>query len=343
MATHISIDVDQTILNDDGQLLVGVQDGLKLLKKAGMTLQLWSKGGADYARETADKFHLTEFFTSYAAKPDISIDDLPEDAHPVCTLGVPFADAVRGLNLFVADSIETTVCPGRAVVDLVQRLQKKKRTVEKNYGQILRRNKNDDEIRTHHPIPFFGNLESAQILTIGLNPSSTEFEAWRHWPDSELDAEILARRLASYFRSVQPRPHPWFGELQEALAIIGGNYKVNAAHVDLSPWSTLSPRKLSQMSDRKHLLDCYNKLLKLGQEKWLPQVIEICKRKVKLLLIVDKDKTRAGQTKAVCETVLGKNWEGQIFILEREGSVKHWAWENKDAWISKIGAINLFD
>ena len=89
MATHISIDVDQTILNDDGQLLVGVQDGLKLLKKAGMTLQLWSKGGADYARETADKFHLTEFFTSYAAKPDISIDDLPEDAHPDATRTIP--------------------------------------------------------------------------------------------------------------------------------------------------------------------------------------------------------------------------------------------------------------
>jgi hypothetical protein len=343
MATHISIDVDQTILDDDGQLLVGVQDGLKLLKNAGMTLQLWSKGGAEYARETADKFKLTEFFTSYAAKPDISIDDLPEDAHPVCTLGVPFADAVRGLNLFVADSIETTLCPGRAVVDLVQKLQKKKRTVERDYGQILRRNKKGDEIRTHHPISFFGNLESAQILTIGLNPSSTEFEAWRHWPDNEMDADLLARRLASYFRSVQPRPHPWFGELQEALAIIGGNYKVNAAHVDLSPWSTLSPRKLSQMSDRENLLACYNKLLKLGQEKWLPQVIEICKRKVKLLLIVDKDKTRAEQTKAICESVLGTQWEGHILILEREGSVKYWAWENKDAWARKVGANNLLD
>jgi len=97
------------------------------------------------------------------------------------------------------------------------------------------------------------------------------------------------------------------------------------------------------MSDRINLLACYNKLLKLGQEKWLPQVIEICKRKVRLLLIVDKDKTRAGQTKAVCETVLGANWEGQILIIEREGSVKHWAWENRDTWISKIGAKNLFD
>lgn len=343
MATHISIDVDQTILDDDGKLVAGVQDGLKLLKKAGMTLQLCSKGGADYARETADKFNLNEFFTSYAAKPDISIDDLPEDAHPICTLGVPFADAVRVLNQFVADSIETTICPGQAVVDLVQRLQMKKRTVENNYDQILRRNKKGDEIRPHHPIPFFGNLESAQILTIGLNPSSTEFEAWRHWPNDEMKADILARRLASYFRSVQPRPHPWFGELQEALSIIGGNYKVNAAHVDLSPWSTLSPRKLSQMSDRINLLARYNKLLELGQEKWLPQVIEICKRKVRLLLIVDKNKHRAGITKAVCETVLGANWEGQILILEREGSVKRWAWENKDVWISKIGAKNLFD
>jgi len=97
------------------------------------------------------------------------------------------------------------------------------------------------------------------------------------------------------------------------------------------------------MSDRENLLACYNKLLKLGQEKWLPQVIEICKRKVKLLLIVDKDKTRAEKTKAICESVLGTQWEGHVLILEREGSVKYWAWENKDAWTPKVGANNLLD
>ena len=151
MPTHIAIDVDQTILDDDGKLIAGVREDLARLKALGMTLQLWSKGGADYARETAEKFKLHEFFSAYAAKPDVSIDDLPEDAHPICTLSSPFRDAVKSLTTFVADSLETTLCPGRAAVELVARLQKKQRTVERNYAAILRQG------TPLHPIPFFGN------------------------------------------------------------------------------------------------------------------------------------------------------------------------------------------
>ena len=179
MATHISIDVDQTLLDDEGQLIPGVRENLASLKKRGLVLQLWSKGGSEYALETAEKWKLKEFFTSYAAKPDIAIDDLPEDTHPVCSLGVPFASATKVLNEVVADSIETTLCPSKAVVEMIGRLQKKKRIVKRDFGPVLRL---DTPL---HPIPFFGNLESAQVLTIGLNPSSTEFAPWRQWPTTE--------------------------------------------------------------------------------------------------------------------------------------------------------------
>jgi hypothetical protein len=343
MPTHISIDVDQTILDDDGKLIAGVQDGLKLLKKARMTLQLWSKGGADYAQKMANKFELTEFFDSYAAKPDIAVDDLPEDAHPICTLGVPFMNAVKALTGFVADNIETTLCPSRPVVDLVRHLQSRKRTIERDYGQILRRTQHGNDFRPHHPIPFFGNLELAHVVTIGLNPSSTEFDPWRLWPQDAMNPEMLTRRLASYFRAVQPRPHPWFAELQAALAIIGGNYKVNAAHVDLAPWSTLSPQRLAQMPNRRSLLECYNQLLDLGQERWLPKVIKICKHSAKLVLIVDKNNHRAKATKAVCRANLGSKWGGEIIIFESEGRVKYWAWNNKQKWAEIFRATNLFD
>ena len=68
----IDLDVDQTILDDDGNLIASVREDLVKLNARGMTLQLWSKGGADYARETAEKFNLGEFLSAYAANQCIS-------------------------------------------------------------------------------------------------------------------------------------------------------------------------------------------------------------------------------------------------------------------------------
>jgi len=337
MATHLSIDVDQTLLDDEGQLIPGVRENLASLKKRGLVLQLWSKGGSEYALETAEKWKLKEFFTSYAAKPDIAIYDLPEDTHPVCSLGVPFASATKVLNEVVADSIETTLCPSQAVVEMIGRLQKKKPIVKRDFGPVLRL---DTPL---HPIPFFGNLESAQVLTIGLNPSSTEFAPWRQWPTTEMDSDLLARRLASYFRSVAPRPHPWFGNYQEAIGILGANFKVNAAHVDLSPWSTLSPTRLKQMPDGKNLLGKYNELLELGQKHWLPQIISLCAKTVKLVVIVDSDVHRANKTAAICKTELGQTWRGQIIDSRSVSSLKLWAWKNRDTWSKEFGDGILFD
>ena len=59
------------------------------------------------------------------------------------------------------------------------------------------------------PIPFFGSLASARILTFGLNPSAGEFAVGRSWP-AQLSAEALAKRLVGYFKGepdVTSRPH----------------------------------------------------------------------------------------------------------------------------------------
>ncbi|MEI7516585.1 MAG: hypothetical protein WCK81_14455 [Betaproteobacteria bacterium] len=337
MPTQIAIDVDQTILDDDGNLIAGVREDLAKLKRVGMTLQLWSKGGADYARETAEKFNLHDFFSAYAAKPDVSIDDLPEDAHPFCTIGTPFCDAVKSLTNLVADSLETTLCPSQAAVKLVAHLQKKRRNVERNYAAILRQG------TPLHPIPFFGNIDSAQVLTVGLNPSSTEFEAWRSWPNKEMDSDTLARRLTSYFRLVNPKPHPWFAGFQEALGIIGANYKINAAHVDLSPWSTLAPTTLARKANHKKLLKQYGGLLELGQTQWLPQVLKLCAHQMKLLIIVDSNQVRAAKTAKICKTKLGGEWSGEIFYFTAEYRLKCWAWENRDKLRKKLGSYVLYD
>ena len=45
MALSISIDVDDTLLTEDGQLVPDAVAGLKKLKAAGHAVQLWSAGG----------------------------------------------------------------------------------------------------------------------------------------------------------------------------------------------------------------------------------------------------------------------------------------------------------
>ena len=79
MATRICIDVDLTIVNEDGDLHPGVNDGLKALKDKGYLLTLWSYGGEDYARSVANKHNLCVFFDGFATKPDLVIDDGAEE------------------------------------------------------------------------------------------------------------------------------------------------------------------------------------------------------------------------------------------------------------------------
>lgn len=94
----------------------------------------------------------------------------------------------------------------------------------------------------NHPIPFFGNITTAKVLTIGVNPSAGEFIE-RSWPE-QLDAESLTERLLRYFDAL-PGPHPWFKPWIEALAVLGIDYaRGEAAHLDLSPRATVNMRSV---------------------------------------------------------------------------------------------------
>jgi hypothetical protein len=75
MATRIAIDVDLTLINEDGELLSGAVNGLRALKTKGYLLTLWSYAGEDYARSVARKHGLCCFFDEHATKPDLAIDD----------------------------------------------------------------------------------------------------------------------------------------------------------------------------------------------------------------------------------------------------------------------------
>jgi hypothetical protein len=92
------------------------------------------------------------------------------------------------------------------------------------------------------PIPFFGKVENAEVLTIGVNPSQGEFAPWRNWPrDLPLPASELIERLTAYFQGAPAGPHPWFLPWEVTLNRLGWSYKEGrAAHLDLSPRATMA-------------------------------------------------------------------------------------------------------
>ncbi len=87
------------------------------------------------------------------------------------------------------------------------------------------------------PIPFFGDIENAKIITIGLNPSDGEFANGR-WPKA-VDPEMLNKRLINYFQNTTTSRHDWFKTWEEALAELQVSYSDGtAAHIDICPWPT---------------------------------------------------------------------------------------------------------
>jgi hypothetical protein len=95
------------------------------------------------------------------------------------------------------------------------------------------------------PIPFFGDVLSAKVITVGLNPSDGEIRG-RGWHQPISPATIY-ERLVHYFNNPQFRSHPWFDAWERSLGEIGVSYSDGtAAHVDLCPWAT---RPMSNLPD----------------------------------------------------------------------------------------------
>lgn len=83
------------------------------------------------------------------------------------------------------------------------------------------------------PIPFFGNPATALVATIGVNPSSGEFNSERSWESVKTKTDWKLR-LRDYFRHKVP-PHAWFKPWRTGLAVLGLGYEDGSAvHLDLS-------------------------------------------------------------------------------------------------------------
>src|SRR6185312_13055490 len=74
---NVFVDVDLTLIDAHGRMLPGAPEALAKLRDKGCHLFLWSTNGAEYARNIASLYHLTDLFEGFVAKPDIIIDDMP--------------------------------------------------------------------------------------------------------------------------------------------------------------------------------------------------------------------------------------------------------------------------
>jgi hypothetical protein len=89
--------------------------------------------------------------------------------------------------------------------------------------------------RQCRPLPFFGPIERAKVITFGLNPSTGEFTKQRSWSGV---TDALAEELVNYWTNSRRAPHEWFQPWETVLSELGVSYTSDAAHIDLSPRAT---------------------------------------------------------------------------------------------------------
>ncbi len=324
MPLNISIDVDGTLLDENENLNPQSSEKLLQLQSKGHRLQLWSTGGADYAKKIAIKFGLTGFFESYATKADVAIDDIPESARAVFTLKVNrdfcLTDAIQLLETDLEDCVESALNPN---IGLVSHLAE----IQKSSASIPLQTKAAFGIKPI-PIPFFGNIDHARIVTVGLNPSSTEFAPWREW-DATNDARELTFRMVNYFRLAGvnlPPAHRWFGEISESMHILKCPQALLAAHIDFCPWATVN----SQIKDWSGFFGFIDEQML----SWLGKTVQRCRNSARLLLIVGTDhpsqleQNRQNRAKAIIEEIVAPSC--RIEILPKS-LLPDWTWEHRDS------------
>ena len=84
------------------------------------------------------------------------------------------------------------------------------------------------------PLPFFGRIDTAAILTVGVNPATEELP-FKNWPE-QLTTAALAQRLLTYFEDPAGGFSERFDTWEAALNTLGYSYRDgSAAHIDVSP------------------------------------------------------------------------------------------------------------
>ena len=268
MSQNIFIDVDGTLLNSNEGVDPRAKEILRQIRlKMNVEypdsgLYLWSGAGGDYARSKANEHGLAGFFSGFAGKPEVIIDDNPSSVFPKKTiLWKGDSQWPRLMSL-----VFTEFSPSPELIALMSGIKATVQNTDENFSDLYENN-----FPNRNPIPFFGDLENAEILTLAVNPSATEFHEDRCW-ESEMDASKLTFRLVNYFRSWNPPPHGWFTPPETKLRLNGCSYLFNTAHVDLSPTATKG------MADFRQNPTKFRKMVSQDAIKWLPEILNFAKK-----------------------------------------------------------------
>jgi hypothetical protein len=235
MSQNIFMDVDGTLLNSNECVdprAANILQQIVLRLRADYpdsNLYLWSGCGGAYAQKKAEEHNLSGFFKAFLGKPDVVIDDDPSSTFP--ERAIVWKGDAQWQNLL--QKVFTQSSPSSELIELVKQIIENVQATDGQYQELYRHG------LSRYPLPFFGDLENAEIITVGVNPSSTEFGPWRSWPDGFNAAQVTGR-LVDYFKISNPKPHPAFAHSEEALNVISCSYAWNAAHIDLSPRATLA-------------------------------------------------------------------------------------------------------
>jgi hydroxymethylpyrimidine pyrophosphatase-like HAD family hydrolase len=87
MTRVVFVDVDDTLVRSVGTTRIpmpAVVARVRALKESGADIFLWSSGGAEYCRATAQMLGLADYVDGYLPKPTLYIDDQPIEAWRDC-------------------------------------------------------------------------------------------------------------------------------------------------------------------------------------------------------------------------------------------------------------------
>ena len=190
--------------------------------------------------------------------------------------------------------------PSSKLIELVAEIQKQVEKTHPIYAGNFVSN------LVTHPIPFFGKLAEAEILTVGLNPSPREFDNAR-WPVFKIAPEFLASELYNYFENDHRLWHPWFEKWATATSQLETNLQYKSgrvAHIDLSTRAT-------QVMSRVPKVEVFAKMIR-EDLVWLSALIE-CAKSVKILLIAGA----VNREKYLIEFLAKHGREYQITVIRK--------------------------
>jgi len=135
-----------------------------------------------------------------------------------------------------------------------------------------------------YPVPFFGDIRRAEVVTLALNPSYKEFSPNERWPigsgPGALNPLALTNRLLSYFHSAKRPPNNWFTAIENGMSALGWSYQTNAAHIDVHPFPTKFSREMNQA--QKEILA---RIIQARSADHMISVLALCEQ-VKLIIVI---------------------------------------------------------